>query len=346
MGVYTTINDGTAHFQGKIYSGTGSSHAITYDGNSAMKPDLCVGRKITASGDSWYWVDSTRGASARIMSDNANGQDGNGLTSFNTDGFTTSLHNSSGQNYINYGWKANGAIEVQNTDGTITATTQQVNSTAKFSLTRYTGNSTAGATVGHGLGVAPEAIFIKKTSAADDWACWQTIIGGSTLRLNENSGENDSKWSGFFNSTTPGTSVVTLGSDNQVNGSGTYMMYCWTSVQGFSSFGKYTGNGSADGPFIYTGFKPAMVFNKVTNSDASGNWRINDRYNDPFNVVDIGNNLNENVANFTQNTYDFLSNGFKVIDTGGANTDGKTFAYWAWAENPFVSSAGVPTTAR
>ena len=349
MGVFTTINDGSAHFQNITYSGDGGSNrSVTYTGNSNMRPDLCVGRKTNASGDSWYWVDSTRGASARIMSDNSNGEDSNGLVSFNSDGFSANggvNANTVGQSYINFGWKANGATEVQNTDGTITATTQQVNSTAKFSLTRYTGNSTSGATVGHGLGVAPDTIFIKKTSAGDDWAVWHKNLGGATLRLNSNAGENSAKWSAFFNSTTPGSSVVTLGADNQVNGSGTYIMYCWAEVQGFSKFGTYSGNGDSNGPMVYTGFKPSMVISKVSNSGDTGNWRINNQASDGgVNVINVSNNLNENIADFDQNSFDFLSNGFKVRDSAGGNTNNKTFCYWAWGTRPCVSSSGTPET--
>ena len=209
----------------------------------------------------------------------------------------------------------------------------------------YSGNGSAGATIGHGLGVKPAAIFIKVRNTADDWAVWHHHDSTSTLRLNSNASNNDSKYASFFNSTQPNTSVITLGADAQVNGNGnSYLMFCWAEVKGYSAFGRYTGNGSANGPFCYTGFKPAFVFNK--NISASGNWRMNDNERNPTNVVNLGLNANENAVEFSQNTYDFCSNGFTVRDTGGGNTDGEDYVFWAWAEHPFVSSAGVPTTAK
>jgi hypothetical protein len=348
MGVFTTINDGTAYYQNITYSGNGNTNrSITYTGNSNMQPDLLFGRKTNAAGDSWYWVNSITGASERIMSDNANAQDSNGLVSFNSDGFSVNGNvnaNTNGQSYINHGFHAAGS-NTSNSDGSITANIR-ANTTSKFSIIRYTGNGSAGATIGHGLGVIPDTIFIKITSSADDWACWHKNLGGATLRLNSNTGENSSKWGSFFNSTVPGSSTITLGGDNQVNGSGKqYICFAWAEVQGFSKFGTYQGNGDSNGPMVYTGFKPSMVISKVVNSDSTGNWRINNQASDGgVNVIDIGNNLNENVADFTQNSFDFLSNGFKVRDSAGSNTNNKSFCYWAWGTRPCVSASGTPET--
>ena len=348
MGVFTTINDGTAYYQNLTYTGDGNtSRSITYTGNSNMQPDLCFGRKTNAAGDSWYWVNSITGASERIMSDNANAQDSYGLVSFNSDGFTANGNvngNTNGQSYINHGFHAAGS-NTSNSDGSITANIR-ANTTSKFSIIRYTGNGSNGATIGHGLGVAPDTIFIKRTSSADDWAVWHKNLGGATLRLNTNAGENSGKWSGFFNSTTPGTSTITLGTDSQVNANGLqYIAFVWAEVQGFSKFATYQGNGNADGPMVYTGFKPSMVISKVANSGDTGNWRINNQASDGgVNIIDTPNNLNENVADFTQDSFDFLSNGFKVRDSAGGNTDNKTFCYWAWGTRPCVSASGTPET--
>ena len=162
MGVFTTINDGTAYYQNITYSGNGNtSRSITYTGNSNMQPDLCFGRKTNAAGDSWYWVNSITGASERVMSDNNIAQDSNGLVSFNSDGFTANGNvngNTNGQSYINHGFHAAGS-NTSNSDGSITANIR-ANTTSKFSIIRYTGNGSAGATIGHGLGVAPDLSLI------------------------------------------------------------------------------------------------------------------------------------------------------------------------------------------
>ena len=348
MGVFTTINDGSAYYQNIIYTGDGgTSRSVTYTGNSNMQPDLCIGRETSHANGNWYWVNGITGASERVQSNNANAQDSNGLVSFNSDGFTVNANtnaNTAGRTYVNHGFHAAGS-NTSNSDGSITANIR-ANTTSKFSIIRYTGNGSNGATIGHGLGVAPDTIFIKRTSSADDWACWHKNLGGATLRLNTNAGENSGKWSGFFNSTTPGSSVITLGTDSQVNANGLqYIAFVWAEVQGFSKFGTYSGNGDANGPMVYTGFKPSMVINKVANSGDTGNWRINNQASDGgVNVINICNNLNENVADFDQNSFDFLSNGFKVRDSGGANTNNKTFCYWAWGTRPCVSSSGTPET--
>ena len=336
MGVFTTINDGTAYYQN-----------LTYTGNSNMQPDLCFGRKTNAAGDSWYWVNSITGATERIMSDNALAQDSNGLVSFNSDGFTANGNvngNTNGQSYINHGFHAAGS-NTSNSDGSITANIR-ANTTSKFSIIRYTGNGSNGATIGHGLGVAPDTVFIKRTSSADDWAVWHKNLGGATLRLNTSAGENSGKWSAFFNSTVPGSSVITLGTDSQVNANSLqYIAFVWAEVQGFSKFGTYSGNGDSNGPMVYTGFKPSMVISKIANSGDTGNWRINNQASDGgVNVINVCNNLNENIADFDQNSFDFLSNGFKVRDGAGGNTNNKTYCYWAWGTRPCVSASGTPET--
>ena len=348
MGVFTTINDGSAYYQNITYTGDGNSNqSVTYTGNSNMQPDLCFGRKTSGSGDSQYFGFQKSGAGERVITNGANSQDSNGLVSFNSDGFTVNANtngNTNGRTYVNHGWKAAGS-NTSNGDGSITVNLR-ANTTSKFSIIRYTGNGSAGATIGHGLGVAPDTVWIKITNSSDDWACWHKNLGGATLRLNSNAGENSAKWGSFFNSTVPGSSTITLGGDNQVNGNNNqYICFAWAEVQGYSKFGTYSGNGDANGPMVYTGFKPSMVISKVANSGDTGNWRINNQASDGgVNVINVGNNLNENVADFDQNTFDFLSNGFKVRDSAGGNTNNKTFCYWAWGTRPCVSSSGTPET--
>lgn len=348
MGVFTTINDGTEYYQNIVYTGDGgTSRSVTYTGNSNMQPDFCLGRETSHANGNWYAVNSITGAGERVITNGANSQDSNGLVSFNSDGFTVNANtngNTNGRTYVNHGWKAAGS-NTSNGDGSITVNLR-ANTTSKFSIIRYTGNGSAGATIGHGLGVAPDTVWIKITNSSDDWACWHKNLGGATLRLNSNAGENSAKWGSFFNSTVPGSSTITLGGDNQVNGNNNqYICFAWAEVQGYSKFGTYSGNGDSNGPMVYTGFKPSMVISKVANSGDTGNWRINNQASDGgVNVINVGNNLNENVADFDQNTFDFLSNGFKVRDSAGGNTNNKTFCYWAWGTRPCVSSSGTPET--
>ena len=351
MGVYTTINDGTAHCQSITYSGNGVNPTTkTYGGNSNMQPDLCVGRKLSSAGDSWYWVDSTRGATRRIMSDNTNAEDGYGLNAFATDGFTCSglnNQNQSGQTYINYGWKANGGTTSSNSDGSITSTVQ-ANTTAGFSIVKWTGTTSNG-TVGHGLGKAPDCIFFKNYAASENWTTYHSVLGnGGGLYLNlTNSFNTASSW---YQDTSPTSSVFSVGTNTKTNG-GTMVAYCFADTQGYSKFGKYTGNGSTNGPFIYTGFKPAWFMIKRT--DNAGYWTLWDNKrsssgggNELDYYIEVNANNEQSTGN-SVNDVDFLANGVKIReDNGDLNADGNSVVYLAFAENPFVSSAGVPTTAR
>tara|TARA_S200002703_G_C3756528_1_gene232773 strand:- start:24 stop:1079 length:1056 start_codon:yes stop_codon:yes gene_type:complete len=351
MGVYTTINDGTAHCQSITYSGNGVNPTTkTYGGNSNMQPDLCVGRKLSSAGDSWYWVDSTRGATRRIMSDNTNAEDGFGLNAFATDGFTCSglnNQNQSGQTYINYGWKANGGTTSTNSSGTITSTVQ-ANTTAGFSIISYTGNGTDGATIGHGLNATPEIFFPKCTSTSTNWEMYYFPPGGTRQYSYLNLTNQFNTWS----HNAPSSTIISLSGSGDSNGNGrTNIGYAFHSVQGFSKIGTYTGNGSVDGPFVYTGFKPAWFMTKRV--DAASYWTLWDNKRSSSgggNELDYYLELNANNEQSTGNSVndvDFLANGVKIReDNGDINADGSPILFMAFAENPFVSSAGVPTTAR
>ena len=365
MAVYTTINNGNTQFDTSLWTGNwvpGDGAGFSRNITTPFRPGMVWVKARNMSGRSHYLYQEAEGFGAnKELVPNASVQEGdtanhntgaNGYVGGTTSTSFSVVAGSSNANYVNQGtsynyvgwtWKGTNSTS-NNTDGNITINSS-TNSTSKFTMGIYTGNGSAGATIGHGLGVKPAAIFIKVRNTADDWAVWHHKDSTSTLRLNSSAANNDGKFASFFNSTQPSTSVITLGGDAQVNGNGnSYLMFCWAEVKGYSAFGRYSGNGSADGPFCYTGFKPAFVFNK--NISASGNWRMNDNQRNPTNVVNLGLNANENAVEFSQNTYDFYSNGFKVVDSGGANNNGEDFVYWAWAENPFVSSAGVPTTAR
>ena len=352
MAAFTTIDDPSAYFQAKLYTGTGATQSITNDGNSNLQPDLVWVK--TRSIAHWHNLfDSSRGATKLVFSNSTTNEAtrSTSLTSFNTDGFTVGADtvgtdvNGLNRPHVAWQWKANGGTTSSNTAGNITSTVQ-VNSTAGFSIVTWTGNENSSATVGHGLGVKPDMVFFKRRNAAYNWVvyCGQLgIVGGNNMFSYLNLQNAAEQGAGFnFTSTT-----ITPTNGAPTN-SGDMIAYCFAGKQGYSKFGKYAGNGSADGPFVYTGFKPAFVILK--NASASRNWYMWDNKRSPFNAIKDG--LNPNTANTTQGAayemLDFLSNGFKIRSyaDGTWNGSGNTHIYMAFAENPFVTSTGVPACAR
>ena len=343
---YTTINKSTDYFNTLDYNGNGSNRTIIDVG---FQPD-------------WVWIkhrngtsnhnlfDVIRGATKYIESSstapNQTGSDR--LTGFASDGFDLGSNggvNASGQTYVSWNWKANGAGS-SNTDGDVTSTVS-ANTTAGFSISSYTGNATSGTRVGHGLGVAPKVIFVKCTSTnSTNWIVY-TAATGNTHWMYLNATNAAGANSGAWNNTSPTPSVFSLGNDGDVNGSGrTYIAYCFAEKTGYSKFGSYTGNGNADGTFVYTGFKPAFVMVKAS-SASSYDWIILDNKRDTFNVADASLYANLSNAEATSNDTDFLSNGFKLKSTAaGNNGNGTTYMYMAFAEAPLVGNNNVPCTAR
>ena len=352
---YTTIDDGSEYFTTTLYTGNESTNAITNSANAGdFQPDW-VWLKSRNSATHHRLYDSSRGALKNILSSAANTEatTANSLTSFDSNGFTLGSDDNSNQNtktFVAWQWKANGGTTSSNSDGDITSTVQ-ANTTAGFSIVLFTGNATAGQTVGHGLGVKPEIIFAKNRSNGNNWNVYAEPVdntGNNYLSLNGTVGkESDFN---MWNDTAPTSSVITLGDRNETNGSSHNMVfYCFHSVKGYSKIGSYTGNGNADGTFVYTGFKPAWIMLKRT--DSSNNWNIFDSKRDVDNQV--GNVLYANLTSAEEadashsSANDFLSNGFKLKETGNAvNGSGATYIYMAFAEHPFVSSEGVPVTAR
>jgi hypothetical protein len=255
-----SIADPTAHFVPSIYSGNGSSQTI----NTVFAPDLAWVKRRDASGYH-IWTDTVRGAGNYIVSNVSDAESTGGsqlINAFTSSGFTVgteaAVNNSSGT-YVGWSWKAGGTA-ASNGDGSITSSVS-ANTTAGFSIVSYTGNSTAGATVGHGLSQAPELVIAKERTNADSWLVFSEPLGNTkALFLNENSASGTHTT--YWNNTSPSSTVVTLGSDNKANGSGTIIMYCFHSVDGYSKVGRYTGNASTDGPFVYTGFRPAWIMLK------------------------------------------------------------------------------------
>jgi hypothetical protein len=338
-----TIANGATCMAATTYTGTGASQTVANTVNTInFKPDLVWIKSRSAATDHKL-TDSVRGTTKALISDTTGAEttDTTGLTAFGSTGFTVgadTVYNNNTATYIGWQWLAGAGSSSSNTNGSITSTVS-VNATAGFSVVTYTGTG-ANATVGHGLGVAPSMVIIKdriQGSAAYHWFVYHISLGaGQRLLLNTTgAGAADTN---YFNNTSPTSSVFSLGNaTQQVNTSGdTYVAYCWSAVAGYSAFGSYTGNGSADGPFVYTGFRPRFVMVKRT--DAAGySWCIVDTSRVTYNVDDLVLRPDTSGTDVTGNTtMDVLSNGFKVRTTWtDVNASGGTYIYAAFAENPF-----------
>jgi hypothetical protein len=363
---YTTIDDPSAHFQTKLYTGNSTNNtAITNDGNSDLQPDW-IWAKSRTNAHYHDLRDSSRGIDERLVSNtnDAEATKDQSYVSFDSDGFTlgddtdgsgSALNtiNTSSNNYVAWQWKANGGTTTTNDAsstgvGTIDSV-YQANTTAGFSIVTHTGSGSAG-NIAHGLGVAPEWVLTKnRTDNSQSWANYHAGIGNAYyLELDTDDAKETA--SSVWGDTTPSSTTFRVGGANGKNNASSknYVTYCFTSIQGYSKFGAYTGNGNADGPFVYTGFKPAWLLLKNTAADA--NWMLLDNKRDPFNdatpaYMDVDLSNAENTG--SDAPIDFLSNGFKVRTSSSIrNPDGEIVVYMAFAESPFVSSEGVPTTAR
>ena len=341
------ISNGANYMAATLYTGNGGTQSINNGTNTtigtAFQPDF-IWMKSRNNTYSNLLFDSVRGGTKRLISNltDAEATVSGGVNSFNSNGMTiqndASLANlnASGTTYVGWQWKA-GGTGVTNTSGTITSTVS-ANTTAGFSVVTYSGNS-ATATVGHGLGVAPSMYIVKsRTYASGGWSVYHTSIGATgAVQLQSTSGTITS--ANWWNNTAPTSSVFSLaGVSAEVNTTGnTYVAYCFAPVSGYSAFGKYTGNGSADGPFVYTGFRPRWVMFKV--SSAVENWYIIDSSRNLYNVA--GNQLKPNTTDAEDvfSIVDFTSNGFKIRNTFASyNSSGATYIYAAFAENPFSIS--------
>jgi hypothetical protein len=242
---------------------------------------------------------------------------------------------------VAWNWKAGGTA-VSNTNGSITSSVS-ANADAGFSIVSYVGNQTSGATVGHGLSSAPEMVIIKNQLRTSPWAVYHhSLANDQYLRLNETSSAITS--STRFNSTDPSSTVFTLGNDSSVNGdtaSDDLIAYCFHSVDGYSKVGSYTGNGSTDGTFVYTGFRPAYFLIKDTTSGSGNNWTTMDSTRNSTNVANFILYPNDPGAETSSSTnyVDMLSNGFKIRSTHARfNQNGHTYIFLAFAEMPFKHS--------
>jgi hypothetical protein len=282
------------------------------------------------------------------------------VSAFGTDGFTVGAGsagsdqvNTNGQNYVAWQWKCNGGTTSSNSNGSITSTVQ-VNTTAGFSIVLYTGNETSGATVGHGFSSAPDVVIGKRRVGTGYW-----IVSSNDLDAQGTTGGSpDAPRNMYFNSTDQAQSdkivrainatTFEISNSNSMNANTDAMVaYCFKKVQGYSHFGHYEGNGDDDGPFVYTGFKPAYLM--IKRSDGANSWYIFDNKRDDYQnpVSDILESNDPAAENANTPRLDYTANGFKMrVSPNALNADGATYFYMAFAESPFVSSAGVPTTAK
>ena len=352
---YTTIDDPSAHFQTTLYTGSGSPQDITNGGNSDLQPDMVWIKLRDSNNGAPHISDSTRGVSTNtgkyVRSDSsaAESDDSNGIRAFNTDGFKTGdgwFNGASSSPYVAWQWKANGGTTSSNTDGDIT-TTVQVNQTAGFSIMTYTGNGSNNQTLGHGLNAVPKMFLFKRRNTTASWIVGFSgnMIGGTSNYLLLNGDQGNSTYNNLFGDSAPSTTLMRVAGDAGVNASGsTYVCYAFAEKQGFSKIGKFVGAGS-NSPFIYTGFKPAFVM--IKRYDTSNSWGIVDNKRETYNGATK--TLFADLLNAESSTYtlDLLSNGFRPNSNHSIfNQSAGQYIFMAFAENPFVTSTGIPTTAR
>ena len=351
---YTTIDDPETYFQTQLYTGNGSAnHAITFDDTDTdMQPDF-VWIKNRDAADEHCLFDSVRGATKVLHITTAvEATDADTLDSFTSDGFQVDADvkvNTNTEKYVAWCWKAGTTSGINATGADLSTTGYSFNQTSGFSIIKYTGNLTEDQAFPHGLGAVPHMVMCR-TLANYGWAVYHRGTNGGSdpedygMKLETTAAQDNSD--GWWYDTAPTSVLVTVSNGDDNNQTGSNMAYCFTSIQGFSKFGSYTGNGNTNGTFVYTGFRPSLVIVKIS-SGTTGSWCTysskvlgynddNDEFlaNDPG-VPGVGNNIS------------IYSNGFKMLKTTAeTNGSGNSFVYMAWAEAPFVNSKGVPCNAR
>jgi len=347
---YSTIDKPTDYFNTVTYTGSAGGQTISGVGN---QPDFIWVKQTGDAGYDHSLHNSVSGVLKQLISNSTSAEITNTdtVTSTNADGFVlgadtagpnANSNNQDGKTYVAWNWKAGGSAS-NNTDGSITSSVS-ASTDAGFSIVSYTGTG-SNATVGHGLGAAPNVIITKQKSGTQQWNFQSSMVGYSkymALNTTDAAQATGGAIISSVSSTTyscDGNSVVNAGS------SATYVSFCFAEKQGYSKFGSYTGNGNVNGPFVNTGFKPAFVMVKRT--DSTSDWLICDYARNPSNVVNKKLFPNTNGAEDSYDSFDILSNGFKIRSSGtGHNASGANMLYMAFAENPLVGSNFVPTTAR
>ena len=334
---YTAIDDPSAYFKVQLYSGDGTAigsggQVITFDDTDTdMQPDL-VWVKCRSINNNHNMVDSVRGGGKKLAPNSSYFEETKteGIASFQSDGFTVGDYenvNKSGETFVAWCWKES--------------------ATAGFDIVSYTGNGTDDTDISHNLSAVPKMIIVKNRDATDSWQVYHsanTAAPETDYQVLDEYGattDNVDRWS----DEAPTSSVFTLGDGDEVNtDTEDYIAYCFAEKQGYSKFGSYTGNADADGPFVYTGFRPAFVLFKGNNTS---DWQLWDNKRDPFNPVEKASHPDNVYVASTDQDIDFLSNGFKIRGSvAHINGDGVNFIYMAFAEAPLVNSNGVPCNAR
>jgi hypothetical protein len=358
------IADGSDYFNTVLWTGDGFGSSRTISG-VGFQPGFVWTKSRT---ETWQHLiyDSVRGAGneSELASSNIAAEGGVNanlygyLSAFTSDGMTftsgtdgtadqSGYYNKGGQTYVAWNWlAANGTSS--NTDGSITSTVS-ANPTAGFSIVSYTGTGIQGSTIGHGLGVAPKLIIAKVRSTTNDWVVYHASEGAGKygyLNTTDAFGSSNNFWGNGASAVEPTSSVFTIGSNARLNSNTqTFIAYCFAEVEGYSKFGSYTGNGSTDGPFVYTGFRPKWLLIKC--SSTLTNWYLLDSTRNTYNVTNSLLRPNIPDAEISAVPVDFLSNGFKLRDAdGGSNASGSTYIYAAFAEHPFGGDGVSPATAR
>ena len=342
---YTTIKNPGLYFNTKLYTGNGSTQTITGVG---FQPDF-MWIKERSGTSSHALINAVSGINKKLMSNSTDVEstETNYITAVSNDGFSVGQNNGinqSGITNVAWNWKAGTGQGSSNTDGSINTTYTSVNTTAGFSISKYVGTG-SNATVGHGLGVAPKVVITKNLDTADNWTVYHESLGntkGAFLNLTNTPGTSSAYW----NNTTPTSSVFSVGTEVPMNKSGDNIIaYCFAEKQGYSKFGSYVGtNSGANGPFIYTGFKPAFIL--IKNTTSSADWHIRDNKRDTYNASTHFLKPNSSDAEVTSGeAIDILSNGFKIKANGLKVQDsGNTYIYMAFAAAPLVGDN--PETAR
>jgi len=350
---YTTIDNPGEYFNTVLYTGNGStSHAIS---NVGFSPNW-VWVKERGGANSHMLCDTVRSATNVLFSNLTNAEDtgdAGSITAFGSDGFTVGNSgnvNANNDTYVGWNWKAGTSFtnDASSTGVGSIDSAGSFNNDAGFSIVSYTGTAQNG-TIKHGMNITPSMIIFKNRNTTNNWNVFHKTLGnGKFIRLNESDAPGNT---GRFNSTSPTSSVFSVGVNGAtaVNGNGNSIIaYCFAEVKGYSKFSSYIGNGNANGTFVYTGFKPSFVLMKNT-ADGGANWQMFDNKRDVDNVANhrLFPSLNNAENSDTNNNIDIVSNGFKMrTSNGDTNANGSTFIYMAFAENPFVTSTGIPATAR